>query len=87
MVGAVDGFTQKERALSQAYITPFRPAANWIVLAISRAHLSPLVISPGVIWVGDHRYIEVHSLVLEISSLTHMDNQAQPQEILFSFTR
>lgn len=36
MVGAIDGFTQKERALSQAYITPFRPAANWIVLAISR---------------------------------------------------
>lgn len=74
MVGAIDGFTQKERAFSQTYTTPFCPTANWIVLAISRVHLSPLVIIPGVIphWEGSHRYMEVHSLVLEISSLIHM---------------
>lgn len=88
-VGAIDGFTQKERAFSQVYTTPFRPTAKWIVRAISRAHLSPLVIIPSVIplWVGSHRYIEVPSLVLEISSLCHIDIQAQPQEILLSFSR
>ena len=88
-VGAIDGVTQKERAFSQVYTTLFRPTAKWIVLAVSRVHLSPLVIVPSVIplWVCGHRYIDLHSLVLEISSLSHIDIQAQPQEILLSFSR